>query len=143
MEQRAIAILCDPLYRGFGPTLTAEYLEERHEITVSKETMRHCGGLPREARHYGLYGGVQPGQEHLTATVTATRAEIRVQYGVMRTRPLPQVEQNTTLRTPVYCTSSGYEPEGRQFESVRAHHKNHSITYAEYRAALKKARASA
>ena len=28
MEQRAIAILSDPLYRGFGPTLAAEYLEE-------------------------------------------------------------------------------------------------------------------
>ena len=40
MEQRAIAILSDPVYRGFGPTLAAEYLHKRHQITVSKETLR-------------------------------------------------------------------------------------------------------
>jgi DNA-binding Lrp family transcriptional regulator len=39
-EQRARAILSDPVYRGFGPTLAAEYLEEKHQITVSKETLR-------------------------------------------------------------------------------------------------------
>src|SRR5690348_3521291 len=41
MEQRAITILTDPLYRGFGPTLAAEYLHRLHQITVSKETLRH------------------------------------------------------------------------------------------------------
>jgi len=40
MEQRAISILSDPVYRGFGPTLAAEYLHKRHQITVSKETLR-------------------------------------------------------------------------------------------------------
>jgi transposase len=40
MEQRAITILSDPLYRGFGPTLAAEYLHKLHQITVSKETLR-------------------------------------------------------------------------------------------------------
>jgi len=40
LEQRAIAILSDPVYRGFGPTLAAEYLEKRHRIQVSKETLR-------------------------------------------------------------------------------------------------------
>ena len=40
LEQRAIAILTDPLYRGFGPTLAAEYLAKKHQITVSKETLR-------------------------------------------------------------------------------------------------------
>jgi DNA-binding Lrp family transcriptional regulator len=40
MEQRAITVLSDPVYRGFGPTLAAEYLHERHQITVSKETLR-------------------------------------------------------------------------------------------------------
>src|ERR1700690_3319309 len=39
-EQRAIAVLSDPVYRGFGPTLAAEYLHKRHQITVSKETVR-------------------------------------------------------------------------------------------------------
>lgn len=40
LEQRAMAILSDPVYRGFGPTLAAEYLANKHEIRVSKETLR-------------------------------------------------------------------------------------------------------
>jgi transposase len=39
-EQQAMSILSDPVYRGFGPTLAAEYLDEKHQITVSKETLR-------------------------------------------------------------------------------------------------------
>ena len=39
-EQQAMAVLSDPLYRGFGPTLAAEYLHKLHQITVSKETLR-------------------------------------------------------------------------------------------------------
>jgi len=41
VEQRAIPILSDPVYRGFGPTLASEYLHKLHQITVSKETLRH------------------------------------------------------------------------------------------------------
>jgi Homeodomain-like domain-containing protein len=41
VEQRAITILSDPVYRGFGPTLASEYLQKLHQITVSKETLRH------------------------------------------------------------------------------------------------------
>ena len=40
VEQRAVTILADPLYRGFGPTLAAEYLHKKHGIAVSKETLR-------------------------------------------------------------------------------------------------------
>jgi DNA-binding Lrp family transcriptional regulator len=40
LEQQAITVLSDPVYRGFGPTLAAEYLHKRHRITVSKETLR-------------------------------------------------------------------------------------------------------
>lgn len=40
LEQRAVTVLADPVYRGFGPTLAAEYLHKRHQITVSKETVR-------------------------------------------------------------------------------------------------------
>jgi hypothetical protein len=40
LQQRATAILSDPVYRGFGPTLAAEYLRQQHQITVSKETLR-------------------------------------------------------------------------------------------------------
>ena len=39
-EQRAITVLSDPVYRGFGPTLAAEYLHKLHQTTVSKETLR-------------------------------------------------------------------------------------------------------
>lgn len=41
VEQRAITILSDPVYRGFGPTLASEYLHRLHQIAVSKETLRH------------------------------------------------------------------------------------------------------
>jgi transposase len=41
LEQRAVAVLSDPVYRGFGPTLATEYLHKKHAITVSKETLRH------------------------------------------------------------------------------------------------------
>jgi transposase-like protein/biotin operon repressor len=40
MEQSAMTVLADPVYRGFGPTLAAEYLHKRHQISVSKETLR-------------------------------------------------------------------------------------------------------
>jgi hypothetical protein len=39
-EQKAIAILSQPVYRGFGPTLAAEYLAKKHGIDVSRETLR-------------------------------------------------------------------------------------------------------
>jgi DNA-binding Lrp family transcriptional regulator len=39
-EQKAIAILSQPVYRGFGPTLAAEYLAKKHAIEVSRETLR-------------------------------------------------------------------------------------------------------
>jgi len=39
-EQKAIAILSQPVYRGFGPTLAAEYLAKKHAIEVSRETVR-------------------------------------------------------------------------------------------------------
>ena len=39
-EQEAVAILARPVYRGFGPTLAAEYLAKKHDIAVSRETLR-------------------------------------------------------------------------------------------------------
>jgi len=39
-EQKAIAILSQPVYRGFGPTLAAEYLAKKHAIEASRETVR-------------------------------------------------------------------------------------------------------
>jgi hypothetical protein len=40
LEQEAVKILSTPVYEGFGPTLAAEYLAEKHGIEASKETVR-------------------------------------------------------------------------------------------------------
>src|SRR5215472_15933317 len=39
-EREAVAVLSQPVYRGFGPTLAAEYLAKKHKIEVSRETVR-------------------------------------------------------------------------------------------------------
>src|SRR4051812_48754586 len=39
-EQEVVAILSRPVYRGFGPTLACEYLAKKHDIEVSRETVR-------------------------------------------------------------------------------------------------------
>src|ERR1035437_9424292 len=39
-EQEAVTILSRPVYRGFGPTLASEYLAKKHDIAVSRETVR-------------------------------------------------------------------------------------------------------
>src|SRR5215471_2236609 len=39
-EREAVSILSQPVYRGFGPTLAAEYLAKKHQIDVSRETVR-------------------------------------------------------------------------------------------------------
>ena len=39
-QQEAIGILRGDIYRGFGPTLASEYLAKRHQIQVSRETLR-------------------------------------------------------------------------------------------------------
>src|SRR5450756_2265042 len=40
IEREAVKILSAEVYRGFGPTLAAEYLEKKHGIKASKETVR-------------------------------------------------------------------------------------------------------
>jgi len=40
VEEEAMQILSADLYKGFGPTLAAEYLADKHDIEVSKETVR-------------------------------------------------------------------------------------------------------
>ncbi|MBK5291173.1 MAG: transcriptional regulator, partial [Acidobacteriia bacterium] len=40
IEQEAVTILSAPLYKGFRPTLAAEYLAGKHQIKASKETVR-------------------------------------------------------------------------------------------------------
>jgi transposase len=39
-KQRALEILGRDVYRGFGPTLAAEYLDSKHDIHVGRETVR-------------------------------------------------------------------------------------------------------
>lgn len=50
-EKRAVEILSREEYRGFGPTLASEYLGKRHQITVSRETVRNW------MRQSGLWRG--------------------------------------------------------------------------------------
>ena len=40
VEREAVQILSAEVYRGFGPTLAAEYLGKRHGIEASRETVR-------------------------------------------------------------------------------------------------------
>src|SRR5882757_806619 len=40
VEEEAMQILSADLYKGFGSTLASEYLADRHDIEVSKETLR-------------------------------------------------------------------------------------------------------
>jgi anti-sigma regulatory factor (Ser/Thr protein kinase) len=40
IEQEAMKILAADVYQGFGPTLAAEYLAQKHGIEASKETVR-------------------------------------------------------------------------------------------------------
>src|SRR6266849_4981048 len=40
IEREAVKILSSPVYEGFGPTLAAEYLGNKHGIEASKETVR-------------------------------------------------------------------------------------------------------
>jgi len=40
VEREAVKILSADVYQGFGPTLAAEYLREKHHIEASKETVR-------------------------------------------------------------------------------------------------------
>jgi transposase len=39
-REKAIQILSQEVYRGFGPTLAAEYLAKKHKLQVGRETLR-------------------------------------------------------------------------------------------------------
>jgi len=39
-RSRAVKILLQDVYRGFGPTLAAEYLNDKHDMEVGRETVR-------------------------------------------------------------------------------------------------------
>jgi len=39
-REKAVRILSQELYRGFGPTLAAEYLAKRHKLKMGRETLR-------------------------------------------------------------------------------------------------------
>jgi transposase len=40
IEEKAVEILSQDVYQGFGPTLAAEYLAKQHKLEVSRETLR-------------------------------------------------------------------------------------------------------
>jgi hypothetical protein len=39
-RERAVRILPEEIYRGFGPTLASEYLAKKHKIAVGREALR-------------------------------------------------------------------------------------------------------
>ena len=50
VRSKALAILSQEVYRGFGPTLASEYLARRHKLRIGRETLRQLmieGGLWR------------------------------------------------------------------------------------------------
>src|SRR5258708_27859110 len=83
IKQEAVKILSAEVYRGFGPTLAAEYLGKKHGIEASKETVRQWmveGKLwrakaekveqvhvwrPRRGRYGGLVQGAASGARWL------------------------------------------------------------------------------
>jgi transposase len=40
VRERIVRILSQEVYRGFGPTLASEYLAEKHDIRIGRETLR-------------------------------------------------------------------------------------------------------
>ena len=65
VERQALAVLSNPVYRGFGPTLAAEYLCNKRGIEASKETNAMSLGWRktrwkcrrrRSAARYGNWG---------------------------------------------------------------------------------------
>ena len=58
-QREAMEILGSEVYRGFGPTLAAEYLAKKHAIQVSRETVRQW------MRGAGLWKGRQPRLERV------------------------------------------------------------------------------
>jgi Homeodomain-like domain-containing protein len=60
VKRKAMAVLSREEYQGFGPTLASEYLSQRHQVPVSRETVRQwmvqaklwrAGKRRREAVH--------------------------------------------------------------------------------------------
>jgi hypothetical protein len=52
-RSKAIAVLSQEVYRGFGPTLASEYLAKKHKLTIGREALRQLmigAGLWRNRR---------------------------------------------------------------------------------------------
>jgi hypothetical protein len=53
VRSKAIATLSQEVYRGFGPTLTSEYLAKKHKLVIGREALRQLmigAGLWRSRR---------------------------------------------------------------------------------------------
>jgi hypothetical protein len=54
-REKAVRILSQEVYRGFGPTLASEHLEKRHKLKIGREALRQVmiqAGLWRGRRRY-------------------------------------------------------------------------------------------
>jgi hypothetical protein len=48
-REKAVRILSEEIYRGFGPTLASEYLAKKHKLHIGRETLRQL------MKHAGLW----------------------------------------------------------------------------------------
>ena len=56
LREKAVQILSEEVYRGFGPTLASEYLAQKHKLRIGREALRQLmlqAGLWRGRRRRG------------------------------------------------------------------------------------------
>jgi hypothetical protein len=58
-RERAVRILSQELYRGFGPTQASEYLAQKHKVSIGREALRKL------MIHAGLWRGRKPRIEEI------------------------------------------------------------------------------
>src|SRR5216684_1701770 len=75
IEREAVRILSAPVYEGFGPTLAAEYLGNKHGIEASKETVRQWISKTRTTLRDPWQAMAREGREGETGARLAAAAE--------------------------------------------------------------------
>src|SRR5712692_8554491 len=75
VKREAVKILSADVYRGFGPTLAAEYLSQKHQIEASKETVRQWISKTRTTLRDPWQAMAREGREGETGARLAAAAE--------------------------------------------------------------------
>jgi transposase len=70
VQKEAMKILSAPVYKGFGPTLAAEYLVKKHGIKASRETVRKSSmHRPKKSRRISPPKGASARRDSSTASI--------------------------------------------------------------------------